>query len=417
MTDAVAAAPTHDQVLDLLRSEIQDAEADRARQGLTTWVLAAAAAGLLWVGIGVWESQPLDVRAAARMVVVATVVIEALRAAIGVLGVGLAREGGKTASRVFIPPLLPLEYSRVAMPFLGKVLLLALTFYIAPGTQTWAMVCLIVPQMLSLIGGGAAISALLAWDLPVTMPPGPLVRRGAVVVGALATLVPIAGAAGAGLPLRFAAASTPLPEFRVALIVLALAYLLPMLTYVAVASPHLSRLRALRRDLLLGAVDAEVARRQVEVLLIGQELGTVLERYVRPMLDLLDEAEQAVSEARAAMAQLGHLQHDRSAADPGQRERLVGEACLAVLSAQTHVGEFSNKRRLLQRRLTMLRYMLRGPLPDFNAALDTVDRRAAELDLRAAQVEAKLRTAETAAGRLLVPAEAAEPTNGRVRTP
>ncbi len=417
MTEPDAMVPTNEQVLDLLRSEIQDAEADRARQGLTAWVLAAAAAGVLWVGIGVWEGQPFDARAAARMVVIAAVVIESLRAASANIALGLARGSEETASRVFVPSSLPLEYARVVMPFLGKVLLLALTFYMAPGSPGWAMACLIVPQILSLLVGAAVVPALVAWDLPVAIPPGPLVRRGALVIGILATLVPIAGAVGAALPLRFAGPSTPLPEFRLALIVLALGYLLPMLAYVAIPSRYLAHLRALRRDLLLGAVDAAVARRELEALLVGQELGTVLERYARPLLDTLDEVEKMVSEAQEAMGRLNRLEPDQAAIGPGEKDRLVGEACLAVISARSLVRGFSTKRRSLERRLTAVRYMLRRPLPDFNAALDPVDRRAAELDLRAAEVENKLRDVEAAAERLLVPADTNDTVSRGVRAP
>jgi hypothetical protein len=409
MTERDTAVPTNERVLELLRSEIQDAEGDRTRQGLTAWVLAAAAASVLWVGIGLWEGNRIDLHAAARMVTVAAVMIESLRAGSWMLAIGLMRPSDLINSRVFVPSSLPLEYSRVVLAVVGRLLLLALMLFVAPGGPAWAMACLIVPQLIGVIAGVAAPWAVLRGDLPVAVPFGSVVRRGLLGIGALATLVPLAGAVGAALPLLFAAPSTPLPEFRVALIVLALGYLLPILAYVAIPSPYLGHLRALRRDLLLGAVDAVVARRDLEALLVGQELGSVLERYARPLLDTLDEVEKRVAEAQSAIHQLNRLEHDHAAVDLGEKDRLVGEACLAVISARSLTSDFATKRRSLQRRLTMLRYTLRGPLPDFNAALDPVDRRAAELDLRAADVEGKLRTVEVAAERILSAAVAAPP--------
>jgi hypothetical protein len=93
-----------------------------------------------------------------------------------------------------------------------------------------------------------------------------------------------------------------------------------------------------------------------------------------------------LAEAQAALSQ---LEPGQASGDQPRKGDLLAEAHRAVISAGQAKGRYSTKRLSLQRRLSILRCTLVGPVPAFAAALEPMDHRVTDLESRAAEVEAK----------------------------
>jgi len=365
---------TKEEVLALLRNEIEDAEHDRQRQGWNTWVLAAAVAGVTWVGVGFWETSSLKLAHVAGMLVVGVMLVESLRAAASLLDfVGQSRT---PSAKARLLPMQPLTYSRVVLRLVGLLAITVTTASLIGNAPLWAVLLAFAIQFATLV---SSIVLLLmsrgGFEVPTAESTSPAIMRvfrWLAVVPALAA----AGAIGIAASYRLVSPGTPMPEFKMALIALALWYLVPATIYEAIPSPFLKRLRALRRDLQLRAVEAKQALREVEELLVGKEVGAVLHNHARSLLEAITAVETDVSEARV-------LLWDARAA----KARGDGPGAEAFFSMSQHSVERAGTRNKasvrawesFERRVEFLGLALSVPMPNIQVVLDDVDWRLQSL--------------------------------------
>jgi len=291
---------SREQLLDALDAEINAIVSTQAATGRTRWALLLSLAGLLWLGLQIWEKGDFMMPLVALLAIAMTVLwdfILNLRTALDM-------------------PLIPNQVFRGRFLLLGNFLgALRSTILFHAAKHALVLIALIwiaSPEVIILkwytIVSLSAV--LLGFAISfVDFPPFPFVDVQSRLHGfrlALPCIVWLARvtATGSAVYILFRDAKWFTgADIRYALVLTAIAYLLTVLIEDQFPTNHLSALRTIRQNLSFSRISPGEARDQIDLLLFGGDIVQAFQRPVDTILALTERSRSLMSQVEDLLSQ------------------------------------------------------------------------------------------------------------------
>ena len=316
-----------DQLVQLANQEIQRVRDDNRQPGWTPWALVGALASALWLFLSSLERSPVRWNQVLALYLVLALIFEGISRLSGLLDAGPARDS-KHARFWLAHTALGSARHYFALELCHTAFLLSVPI-ICELPFGW-----LASGGIYLYYGQRMVGLVLVLVFSFTRLPIHLRLRASRTRDVLSWT-----ALSALLVVAIIAVSTyitemePSPgfgEWRVAGLLCAIALLLLLLAKSRAEPPLLGPLVDMRRDLVLGRMDLDSARRQLDLALTGLEVGGVLQEHVAHIVRTIGTVEELLETARQELLLLATRVEK---GDATREARTIAEALCQAASA------------------------------------------------------------------------------------
>ena len=282
-------SPSEDRtrILDAVDFEIQRIDTEQSRKGWTFWAVLGAAGSGVWLILDQFGSVLHVITVLQLTLCFTSVVISFILISNSLLPQSL----NKNFSLRFRSAK---EMNRLQILFelIRSVGILLISLLITDGVSLSSRILTgVIFGFLALLCLGALIFSLFGLAMQVPSKPDSRTNLGfGIALVLLSWIVYSYTAAAMSSPDGISSA-----DFRMAGLIVAVSYLIPVMASQLTASPLLSSLIEIRRDLAMGRIDCENAAQQLDIAVLGMKTEDLLQEDVRKILQNLENVNRQLA--------------------------------------------------------------------------------------------------------------------------
>lgn len=290
-------APTREEILQLLNSEIKEIQAAEARNGLNLWVVLAAIVGLLWVLSGELKYDTVNATTVTRIFVTFSLLIDGLRLLYNTVG---AQSAGSDEVRFhWSDYVLGKRRAFSVVEIIRCAALLVLLFVSNALPMVIAILTAIFYSVYLFIS-----SIAFAGSFRPLFVVSPDARNKFTYAYWVLLLGGLLLSVSQLIPLLPKPNSISIADYRIAGILAGISYLAVMFGFVLSSSSFVPTLERIRRSLATGKMTLSDAIHEIEVTLGGMREADELRADYIALMELLEGLDQQTNNALIAIASI-----------------------------------------------------------------------------------------------------------------